>query len=242
MLTLIRCELALLARSIEFLVIAIAFPAVFFLVMSEVFGRQSAGSLDMVTYIMISMAAFGAISGAVSVGARVAQERQAGWTRQLRLTPLPSWSYVASKVVAASVVVLPAIALILLTGLFVKGVDLPAGRWGLVLLAGWLGALPFSVLGLLIGLVVKPDAVAAVSVTTFLMMAMFGGLWVPVEVLPEVMGAAAKALPSYWLATQARHLAAGENVDLAGIAVVTAWFVLTAALVVTAFRRDHRRG
>lgn len=241
MFTLIRTEISLLARSAEFLVIAIGFPAVFFLVMSEVFGRLQAGTLDMVTYIMISMAAFGAISAAVNVGARVAQERQAGWTRQLRLTPLPSWSYVAGKVVVASLVVLPAIGLILLTGWLVKGVDLPAGRWGLILLAGWLGSLPFGVLGLLIGLTVKPDAVSAVAVTTFLMMAMFGGLWVPVEVLPGVMAAAAQALPSFWLAGQGRRLAAGDGADPVGVAVSAAWFLAAAWLVVVAFRRDHRR-
>lgn len=241
MATLILVELKLLLRSVEFLVVAIAFPAVFFLVMSEVFGGLEAGTLDMATYMMVSMAAFGAISGTISVGARVAQERQAGWNRQLRLTPLPGWSYVANKVIISMVTVLPVIALILLAGLAVKGVELSAGRWTGVLLASWLGALPFGVLGVLIGLAIKPETVPAVYVTTFLMMAMFGGLWVPVEVLPDAMAAAAHVLPSYWLATQARHLATGTSIEPVGILVCAAWFLAAATLVVVFYRRDNVR-
>ena len=238
---LILVELRMLARSTEFLIVAIAFPALFFLVMSEVFSDLDAGGLDMVTYMMISMAAFGAISGAISVGARVAQERQAGWNRQLRLTPLPPWSYVASKAVVGLLVVLPAVLLILLAGALVKGVDLPMERWGWVLVASWAGSLPFAVLGLLIGLALKPDAVPGVYIATFLTMAMFGGLWVPVEVLPGFMAAAAHALPSFWLATQARHLAEGMAVEPIGVAVSAAWFLIAAGLVAVRYRRDATR-
>ncbi|WP_336209468.1 ABC transporter permease [Nonomuraea sp. LPB2021202275-12-8] len=238
---LIVTELKLLSRSIEFLVIAILFPAVFFLIMSEVFGNLSAGSLDMVTYMMISMVAFGAISGAISVGQRVAPERQAGWNRQLRLTPLPGWSYVASKVVVSLVIVLPAVVLILAAGFLIKGVELSLTQWGLVLLAAWLGSLPFGVLGLLIGLAVKPDAVGAVYVAAFLMLALFGGLWVPVEILPGFMGAFAHALPSFWLAEQARNLATGGGLDLLGVLVSAAWFFIAGALVVMLYKRDAAR-
>jgi ABC-2 type transport system permease protein len=238
---LVVAELRLMARSVEFLVIAIVFPAVFFLIMSEVFGGMAAGRLDMVTYMMISMVAFGAISGAISVGQRVAPERQAGWHRQLRLTPLPGWSYVLSKVAVALVVVLPAILLILAAGFLVKGIELSLGQWGMVLVAAWLGSLPFGVLGLLIGLSVKPDAVGAVYVAAFLMLALFGGLWVPVEVLPDVMAAFAHALPSYWLAEQARLLVSGAGVHAAGVLVSAAWFLVAAGLVIMLYRRDASR-
>ncbi|GAA5040361.1 ABC-2 type transport system permease protein [Thermocatellispora tengchongensis] len=240
--TLVYTELRLLTRSMEFLVLAVASPVVFFLVMSEVFGGlDTKGAVDMTTYIMISMAAFGAISGALAIGSRVALERQAGWHRQLRLTPLPGWSYVASKVAASMVIVLPALLLIFLAGLLVKGVDLTAEQWLRVLVASWVGALPFAVLGPLIGLSAKPDAVSALTVSAFLLMAMFGGLFMPVEVMPEVMATLAKALPSFWLAEHARNQVEGAPIDPLGPAVVAAWFAVTAALVVVLYRRDSQR-
>jgi len=234
-------ELRVLSRSIGFLVVAIGFPAVFFLVMSEVFGSQQSGSLDMTTYMMISMAAFGAVSGAISTGARVAQERQEGWNRTLRLTPLPGWSYVGTKVIVAMIMVVPTLLLILLTGFLIKGVELSVAQWGQVLLAAWLGSLPFSLIGVVIGLAAKPGGVPAFSTTTFLMLSMFGGLWFPMEIMPGFMQAFAKALPSFWLADQARSLVSGGSPAVLGLVVVTAWFLVCAALVVTLYRRDASR-
>lgn len=239
--TLIVTELKMLARSIEFLVIAIGFPAVFFLVMSEVFGDQNVGPVDMVTYMMISMAAFGAVSGAISTGARVAQERQEGWNRQLRLTPLPGWSYVGTKVIVAMVMVLPTLALILLAGFLIKGIELSAAQWAQVLAACWLGSLPFSLIGVVIGLAAKPGSVQALTTTTFLMLSMFGGLWFPMEIMPGFMQAFSKALPSFWLAEQARTLVAGGSLALLGLAVAGLWFLVSAVLVVTLYRRDAAR-
>lgn len=239
--TLIVTELKLLARSIEFLVIAIGFPAVFFLVMSEVFGDQNVGPVNMVTYMMISMAAFGAVSGAISTGARVAQERQEGWNRQLRLTPLPGWSYVGTKVVVAMIMVLPTLILILLAGFLIKGIELSALQWVQILVACWLGSLPFSLIGVVIGLATKPGSVQALTTMAFLMLSMFGGLWFPMEIMPGFMQAFSKALPSFWLAEQARTLVAGGSLALIGVAVVTLWFLVSATLVVTLYRRDAAR-
>ncbi|MFI6815159.1 ABC transporter permease [Nonomuraea sp. NPDC050328] len=239
--TLIGTEVKLLLRSGEFLVVAVLFPAVFFLVMSEVFGTMPPAGFDMSTYMMISMAAFGAVCGAVNVGQRVAQEKQAGWNRQLRLTPLPGWSYVLSKVVAAMVVVLPCVALILLVGFLVKGVTLEPWHWLVIVLATWVGSIPFALLGLLIGLAAKPEAVAPLSVMAFLLLSMLGGLWMPVEILPSVMAALARALPSYWMAESARELVAGRPLDLAGMAVVAVWLVVCGLVVGRLYRRDAAR-
>jgi ABC-2 type transport system permease protein len=43
------------------------------------------------------MATYGAIGGALQVSAPVARERASGWTRQLRVTPLPPVAYLLAK-------------------------------------------------------------------------------------------------------------------------------------------------
>lgn len=240
--TLTLTEIKLLLRSGEFVAVAVLFPAVFFLVMAEVFGPMGdPGGMSMATYMMISMAAFGAVSGAVSAGQRVAQEKQAGWNRQLRLTPLPGWSYVVSKIAAAMAVVLPTVVLILLVGFLVKGIRLEPAQWLAVVASTWLGSIPFALLGVLIGLAVKPDAVAPIAITAFLMLSMLGGLWMPVEVLPGVMAGLAQALPSYWMAAGAREFLATATVDPLGVAVVAGWLVLLSLLVIRLYRRDAAR-
>ncbi|RJL24448.1 ABC transporter permease [Bailinhaonella thermotolerans] len=239
--TLVWTELRTLSRNTTFLLITIALPVVFFLVMSEVFGGQDAGGFDMARYMMISMAAFAAMSVSIAVGTRVGQERLAGWNRQLRLTPLPGWAYVASKVVVALALVLPAVALVFLAGLAIKGVSLSGGQWLGLLVTVWLGSLPFGVIGLALGLAVKPDAAEGVGVAVYLPMAMLGGLWVPVEVLPPFMAAVAKALPSYWVAENARRQLADGLPGLAGPAVALGWFAVVGIAVAALYRRDAAR-
>ncbi|GAT68541.1 ABC transporter permease [Planomonospora sp. ID91781] len=238
---LIWTELKVLSRSIEFLVVTIAFPMVFFLVMSEVFGSDRAGGLDMDTYMMISMAAFGAMSVAFAVGPRVGLERQAGWNRQLRLTPLPGWGYVAVKISVAMILALPAVLLVFLAGLLIKGIELTAGQWLAVVLSCWISSLPFAVLGLLIGMAVKPDSAQPIGLAVYLPMAMLGGLWMPVDILPGFMASLAKALPSYWLAEITRDRLTGAAFDLLGAGVMAAWFLVALALVIGLYRRDAAR-
>ena len=47
---------------------------------------------------MAGMAAVGTMIAVLSSGARIAAERSAGWTRQLRITPLTAGDYFGAKV------------------------------------------------------------------------------------------------------------------------------------------------
>ena len=61
---------------------------------------------------------------------------------------------------------------------------LSAETW--LAVAGWPGwvSLPFAALGLIIGYLAKPDSVQQVSALLYLLLAAFGGIWVPVEQMP----------------------------------------------------------
>ena len=50
---------------------------------------------------MVSMASWGTMTAMLSTGARIAGERQAGWNRQLRISPLSAFSYLRAKVAIA---------------------------------------------------------------------------------------------------------------------------------------------
>jgi ABC-2 type transport system permease protein len=60
---------------------------------------------------MIGLAAFGAMMATISSGARIAGERQVGWNRQLRITPLKARSYLGAKVVTAYVMAIWSVVL-----------------------------------------------------------------------------------------------------------------------------------
>jgi ABC-2 type transport system permease protein len=114
---------------------------------------------------MVSMCAWGAIAAASNAGgARLAAERASGWTRHLRLTPLPAWAYAAGKVLTGATLSLMAVlALSLIAGAAARP-QLPASAWAAMILACWLGSLPFAALGILVGLAADTSVAQAAMV------------------------------------------------------------------------------
>lgn len=235
---LLTFEVRRLVRSPRFFIFTVAFPLAMFLAFSSAYGK---GDLGTILYLMVSMAAFGAVSASISTGSRTAIERQVGWNRQLRLTPLSGLNYLASKVAAAMLVALPSILLVFAASVLFEGVHLGAGTWAKLIVFCWLGVLPTAVLGLLIGLLATGDSAQAMSTVLMLALSMLGGLWLPLATLPAVMTTVAKALPSYWLAEFGHDALTGNAVSVQGVTTMAAWIVVAGALVALRYRRDSAR-
>ena len=86
-------------------------------------------------YYMVGLASFGTMAAMISTGARIAGERQVGWTRQLRISPLTSRAYFRAKVVTAYVMALLSLALLYASGAAL-GVSLSAPRWAAIRRSG----------------------------------------------------------------------------------------------------------
>src|SRR5262249_9729612 len=114
--SLIKLELARALRNKKFLFFSVLYPSIIYLIFSSSSGsneKVSDTGLTVATYLMVSMASFGALT-AVLMGnsERIAKERESGWVRQLRLTPLPGRGYVLAKTASAAVVSLPSIVMV----------------------------------------------------------------------------------------------------------------------------------
>jgi ABC-2 type transport system permease protein len=239
---LLASEVRRMFRSPRFVIFTVGLPLVYFLIFSGIYAQgDGPDRAATVVALMVMMAAFGAISASISVGGRVANERGIGWNRQLRLTPLPGWGYLAAKAASAMIVVLPALLLVFVVAALVKGVDLDAGTWLRVLLAAWLGVLPFTAVGLLIGMAATPDSAQSMSTVTMLLFSILGGVLIPAQVLPGAWVAVAKLLPSYWIVAQTMGQAFGSGVDGEGVVVALTWLVVVGALVAVRYRRDALR-
>jgi ABC-2 type transport system permease protein len=233
-------EVRRIFRSPRFVIFTVGFPLVYFLIFSGIYAKGSDGP-ETIIALMVMMAAFGAISASVNAGGRVAIERGIGWNRQLRLTPLPGWTYLTVKALVAMLVALPALLLVFLVAAVVKGVDLSLLTWVQVFLAAWIGVLPFAAVGLLVGLFATPDSAQGMAMVTMLMFSMLGGVLIPPSILPAAMASIAKALPSYWLVDIAMGRAFGTPIALEGVAVMLAWVLVIGGLVVVRYRRDALR-
>lgn len=236
----LRFESLRTVRQPAFLVFTVGFPLAVYLVEAGLFKESGGlGGIGVAQYLMVSMAAYGCIQAAFSAtGPRLAHERQSGWLRQLDTTPLTAWSVVAGKALAGMVVTLPAVALVFLFGALVEGVRLQAWQWLALLAASWVGALPFTTLGVLIGSAASVDVAQPLGMGVMFIFYMFGGIFLPLQVLPAAMAQLAKVLPSYRYAGLGWAIAAGHGPTGADLLVLGGWTIAFVIAATVAYRRS----
>ena len=238
-----RFELLRTFRSKRFFLFSLGFPLVLYFLIAgpnrNVTDFAGTG-ISAPLYYMAGLMAFGTMAAMLSSGARIAGEREAGWNRQLRLTPLRRASVLSREGG---------------DGLHHGGVDdrpavpvrhgarrAPAGRrsWfemtGLVLV----GLIPFAVLGIFVGHLLTVDAIGPVVGGTISLLALVSGTWFPIG-SHGVLHAIAQMLPSYWLVQASRVAVGGHAWSALGWIVVVAWSVVLTVLAAFAYQRDTAR-
>jgi ABC-2 type transport system permease protein len=239
--TYLRYELLRTFRMRRFVILSLAFPLVlYFITAIPARNEHDLGGtgISAPLYFMVGFAAFGAMNAMLGAGARIAGERQAGWTRQLRITPLSSRNYFRAKVLTGYVMALVTLLLLDVAGTTL-GVRLSGGEWLHMTLQMLVGLVPFAALGILFGHLLSVDAVGPAMGGVTALLSILGGVWFPIQ--DTTLQAVAKALPSYWL-VQAAHLAiGGSGWGATGWIVVAAWSLALAAAAMWAYRRDTGR-
>jgi ABC-2 type transport system permease protein len=185
-------------------------------------------------YYMVSLASFGTMMSMLSTGARIAGERQVGWTRQLRISPLSVRAYFRAKILTAYAMALLSLCLLYISGA-ILGASLPAERWlemtGLIVIA----LVPLAALGILVGHLITTDSAgpAMGGLVTFL--ALLGGTYFPIT--GGVLHTIGQLLP--WWLVQAGHIALhGRGWPVRGWITVLAWTAILATGAGWAYRRD----
>jgi ABC-2 type transport system permease protein len=227
-------------RSPRPLIFTIALPVVFFFIFKGLYGGGDTGGISATAYLMSSMAAYGALMGTLFTGARTAAERQMGWQRQLRLTPLSPANYLLGKGVVGMAVALVSVLLVSVVGAL-TGVQMSAGGWVQAIGGVWLAALPFAVLGLLIGQLATTESLQIYMMTVMLLCGFLGGLFIPPMVFPHWLANISKILPSYWMADVGHGAVLGNTSMGLDALVLFGWTVALSAAVMLRYRRDSAR-
>jgi ABC-2 type transport system permease protein len=178
-------------------------PAFFYLIFGGTVDNKDAsiGSGNVAMYVMISMAAYGALTATTSIGGQSAIERQQGWGRQLGLTPLPDSSYIAMKAAIAMTVAAVPILLTYALGA-ATGARGTASDWVFSGVLCLLGSAVFAVYGLLVGTVFRSEAAVGAASGTMVIFAFLGNLFIP---LSGALLTFAKFTPLYGYAALARY-------------------------------------
>ncbi|HZU77017.1 MAG TPA: ABC transporter permease [Dehalococcoidia bacterium] len=240
----LRLEILRGLRDVRYLVMAVFMPVGFYLLFTSLFGAhgERAEGLPQPVELMIAMAAYGAMWAVFSATApRIAQEREIGWLRQLRLLPLADREVIIARVLAGMIVALPAMLLVCLTAALVHGIRLSPIEWTALLAAMWAATLPLALLGFAIGYLVPADAAYGVVMVLYFGLGALGGLWMPVAILPEALQRIAHALPSNRLADLGWKIAAGQAPAGTSVLVLCGWVVACGLLALVAYRRTAPR-
>jgi ABC-2 type transport system permease protein len=239
-LTALTLEVRRMLRNRRTLMFVLVFPSMFFFLFRNGGRRGNGPQAEQIqAYVLISMAVYGAMVGTTAGGAAVAVERSLGWSRQLRLTPLRPTAYVAMKVMTAMVLGLIAITSSFTIGAL-NGVHMEPRVWLLSGLAAWLCSLVFAAFGLFMGFLLPSENVMQFVGPLLALLSFFGGLFVPLQLLPPAIQTIAKYSPVYGVGIIARSPLSGGFTATAAASVIlwTAGFGIGAMAL---FRRDTAR-
>lgn len=236
----LRYELLRTLRNRRFFIFTLAFPLVFFYLIAGANRHQELGGIPFATYYLAGMASFGTMMAMISAGGRIASERQAGWNRQLRLTPLTPREYFRAKVATGYMMALITLALLFVAGLTL-GVHLQAREVASMVGLVAVGLIPFAALGIFVGHMFTPDSIGPVLGGGVSILAFLGGAWGPIGGSHGFMHDVSLATPTYWL-VQAGHTLVGQKAwDGTGWLVVGIWTAVLAVLAARAYQRDTKR-
>jgi ABC-2 type transport system permease protein len=240
-----RFEVGRLLRSWKFLVITVGFPVTFYMLFlgNQASGTLVGGTVAWRAYLMVTMCSFGAlVAGLTAGGARLSAERASGWARQLRVTPIPGWSYVVTKVVASMLVILPVMGLVDIVGAAFGGVQLSVANWVGLTAVMWVSALPFALLGVLVGYLVTAETAFPVVIALMFVLGYFGGLFDPLSNMPSALQAAARALPSYHNASLGMTFLDGQGWGAQHWVVLAGYAVVLSVAIMLKHRVEEGRG
>jgi len=191
-----KAEFLKAARMPMFAIPTVLLPVGFYTLFAVGMGR---GDHSTVTQMLATFGVYAVMGPALfGFGANVASERESGQLELKRLSPMPTGAHIVGKLMATMALSAIAIALIYAVAAMV-GVKLSATQWALMASTQITAVIPFALIGLGVGYRMGSKSAVAIVNVLFLGMAVMGGLWIPLALMPEAIQTIAWVLPSYHL-------------------------------------------
>lgn len=205
-------EIKRIIRDPMVLFFTVGLPAVLYLIfgVSQEFSDEPINDGNVAMWIMIAMAAYGALSATTGVGGMTALERMQGWTRQLALTPMSPGQFLRVKALTSALLAGVTIAAIYTLGAL-TGAQAPLSVWIYSAVILMFSAMTFSLYGLSFGLALKSEAALSASGGSLVLLAFFGNMFFPLSGWQLTV---AKFTPLYgYISLARRTLSEGQVLD-----------------------------
>ncbi|WP_346620048.1 ABC transporter permease [Blastococcus montanus] len=248
-------ELKEFFRQRESVVFTLLFPVILLLGLGAVLDYDLGSGVDFPQYFMAGVIAAGIVGASLqNMAIHIAGERSDGTLKALAGSPMPKTAYFVGKVVQVVAVTVATIAILLLVGVLVFGVDLPSGTdWLTFTWVTLLGAAACTLLGIAVSSLARNARSASATITPIaLVLEFISGVFMPFDQVPGWLQDVAAVFPVKWLAQGLRSvflpdsLAAREPAgswELGTVAIVLGiWCVVGLLLCIRTFRWQDRDG
>lgn len=206
-----KVEMLRIIRNPYYVFWSLLMPIVFYFIFTRLVNSGSDDVKAWQAHYLMSMTTFSVMGSAImTVGIRMVQEQTLGWSVYMRITPLPGSIYFIAKMFGQTVMHAFSVIIIFIAGFLINGVHMSFFQWigsGLWIL---IASIPFLALGTLFGTMKRVDTASGVSNVVYMVMAVLGGMWMPLDSFPSVLQAIGKWLPSYNYGSGVWSIAAGE--------------------------------
>ena len=239
----LRLEVRRLLRNRRTLILAIILPVLFFwgFGLNNSYVHETAGHGNVSAVEMISIALYGAVAATATCGAMVSIERAAGWSRQLRVTPMSPAAYVVIKMLTSLVLAACAVCAVYLVGAVTNKVSMPADLWVITGLCVWIGSLLFAALGLFAGYLLPSENVTQVIALALTLCAFAAGLFIPLSQFSPDLRTFAEFTPLYGLSQLVHYPLVGGTLQWGWILNLVVWLAIFVADAAWRLRRDTAR-
>ena len=228
-------ELRLMSRRGENLLVTLVIPLVLLLFFgsTSVFTIPAQRPVDFLVPGILALAIMS--TGMVSLGIATAYERHYGVLKRLGGSPLTRPQLIGAKIL--SVIAVEIVQAILLLGVAVLVFGWrPDGPPGAPFGIAVIGSVTFAGLGLLMAGGLRAEATLAGANGLYLIFALVGGMFLPVDHLPRALAGIAPYLPADALADLLRSSLGGTALSGFSLAVLLAWTIAFVALATRTFQ------
>jgi ABC-2 type transport system permease protein len=242
-LTILKLEIRRLTRNRRTMVFAVVVPVVLLLIfgVNKTYVHERAGVGNVSAFIMISVSLYGAALATTAGGAMVSIERAAGWSRQLRLTPLSPAAYIVVKLLTAMVLGLVSVIVVFAVGKATGKPSLPGDLWFATAASVWVGSVVFAAFGLFLGYLLPTENVMQFLGIIMALLSFAGGLFIPLTQFPKVVATLGRGTPLYGLNQLVHAPMLNQGVHLAWVANVVVWLAIFVGGAIWRFRKDTGR-
>ena len=228
-----------------------AFPLMFLVIFTSLFGNSNTQVLPGVTvktstFYVAAMSAFAVISACyTNIAISICFQREAGILKRVRGTPLPPSSYLAGRVIHATIVAFILVFIDAVFGRLLYDAAIPTRTLPALIVTVIVGAASFAALGLAVtALVPNADAAPPVVNVSILPILFLSDIFIPTANAPTWVLWVGRIFPvrHFAEAMQGAYFSpAGLGFNWGDLAVVAAWGIAGLLLAIRFFSWEPRK-